>query len=241
MQSRASRSTVRISIAALSALTVVELVRLIHLYRSLEVNSRYWRRRASAPSQPGDFVYLALGDSVASGIGASRPQNGYVGLIALEVEKKTGRRVHVINVSVAGATTARVIREQLPQIRQLNPDLVTLDIGANDVNKKLPEDLFMRDFTTILDALPARKTIVADLPPFEHGPRQSTLISLNEAMHAQIAKHDFRLAPIFEITSATFRDMRTYGADLFHPSNRGHRNWYYAFASHLDAIIEDLT
>jgi lysophospholipase L1-like esterase len=61
----------------------------------------------------------------------------------------------VINVSVTGATTDNVIREQLPKIRRWRPDLVTLDIGANDVNKNLPEVDFMRDFATILDALPA--------------------------------------------------------------------------------------
>ena len=234
------RVSTRLAVAV-SSLVVVAFVRLIRLYLSVEGNRRYWENRACAPARPDDFVYLALGDSVANAIGASRPQNGYVGLIARDIELQTGRRVRVINVSVTGATSTSVIRDQLPRIQQLQPDLVTLDIGANDVNKRLPEDIFLRDFTTILDDLPAGKTIVADLPTFKHGPQQSTLVRLNAAMHEQVAAHDFRLALIFDVTSATIRDLRTYGADFFHPSNRGHRNWYHAFKPHLDLIVGDQT
>ena len=237
MLSSAFRNPSKILISTVSTLVVIEAVRLIRLYRSVEGNKRYWYQRASAPALPGDFIYLALGDSVANAIGASRPQNGYVGLIERNIHEKTGRNVHVINVSVTGATTDNVIREQLPKIRRWRPDLVTLDIGANDVNKNLPEVDFMRDFATILDALPAGKTIVADLPTFVRGPKQSTLMRLNAAMHAQIAAHHFEVAPIFEVTSATIHDWRTYGADFFHPSNKGHRNWYRAFEAHVDAIV----
>lgn len=221
-------------------LVVVQVGRLIHIYRSVGANKRYWERRASLPSQPDDFVYVALGDSVANGIGASRPQNGYVGLIARRIHEQTGRGVRVINVSVTGATTANVVLEQLPKIQGVQPDLVTLDIGANDVNKKLPEDVFLKDFTIILDALPERTTIVADLPTFKRGPKQSTLLRLNAEMRNHVEARRMRLAPIFDVTSDTIGDWRTYGADLFHPSNRGHRNWYRAFESQVDAILSSV-
>jgi lysophospholipase L1-like esterase len=220
-------------------LVVVQTVRLIRIYRSVRGYKKYWSQRASEPSQRGDFLYVALGDSVANGIGASRPDYGYVGLIARKIQETTGRGVQIINVSVTGATTADVVREQLPKIRHLHPDLVTLDIGANDVNKKMPEEDFLRDFSTILDALPAGKTIVADLPTFKRGPKQSTLLRLNAEIHERVAAHHLRIAPIFDVTSATIGDWRTYGADLFHPSNRGHRNWFHAFEEPLDSIIED--
>lgn len=221
-------------------LFVIAAVRLGRLFLSIKGNKRYWLKRASAPGQPGDFLYLALGDSVANGIGASNPLKGYVGLIAREVQSKTGRTVHVVNLSVTGATAADVIREQLPRLQQFRPDLVTLDVGANDVNRQIPEDTFLQNFTTILDALPADKTIVADLPTFERGPKQSTLLRLNTQIHELIASRNIKLAPIFDITSTTIHDWRTYGADFFHPSNRGHRNWCRAFEVHLDSILGDV-
>ncbi len=183
---------------------------------------------------------MALGDSVANGIGASQPHNGYVGLIAREIHEATGRGVHVINVSVTGATTADVVREQLPKIRHLQPDLVTLDIGANDVNRKIPEETFLRDFATILDSLPAGRTIVADLPTFKRGPKQSTLLRLNGEIHEGARARNLEVAHIFDVTAATIGDWRTYGADFFHPSDKGHRNWYHAFETPLASIIGNL-
>lgn len=226
-------------VSVLSTLFLVEAVRLIVLRRSVTGNKIYWAHRAAQPHVQDDFVYLALGDSVANGIGASSPQNGYVGLIARHIQEATGRNVHVINFSVTGATTADVLRDQLPKIQDLHPDLVTLDIGANDVNKKVPEDTFIKNFSSILESLPAGKTIVSDLPTFERGPKQSTLINLNEVIHSEIAAHNLRLAPIFDLTSATIHDWTTYGADFFHPSNKGHRNWYRAFETELDCVLND--
>ena len=219
------------------ATVVVGVVRLVRLFLSVKGNKSYWLERAASPVQPGDFIYVALGDSVANGIGATRPLKGYVGLLAEDIERRTGRRVHVVNVSVTGATAADVVRDQLPQIREYRADLVTLDVGANDVNKRVLESDFVRDLGTIMDALPSGKTIVADLPTFARGPKQSTLLRLNEEIYNQIAAHDFKLAPIFKLTSATIHDWRTYGADFFHPSNRGHRNWYRAFEPQLDSVI----
>lgn len=237
MNSSSDHGTAKKLVGAFLTLLLVESVRLVRLYRSVDGNKRYWQQRASAPTESGDFVYVALGDSVANAIGASSPQNGYVGLIARHIEESTGRKVHVVNVSVTGATTADVIREQLPKIRDMKPDLVTLDIGANDVNKAMPEDIFLRDFAAILSALPVGITIVADLPTFKRGPRQATLVRLNSSIHELVAADNFRLAPIFEITGSTIGDWRTYGADFFHPSDRGYRNWYRAFETHVDSVI----
>lgn len=223
--------------SVLSFLIVVEAVRLFLLFRSVKGNKRYWEQRASLPAKPGDFLYLALGDSVANGIGATRPQKGYVGLLAQHIATATGRDVRVINLSVTGALTTDVLREQVPQITGLDPDLVTLDIGANDLNKEVPDETFIKNFIAILDALPAEKTIVSDLPTFERGPKQSTLLRLNAEMHREIAAHNFVLAPIFDFTSATIHDWTTYAADFFHPSNKGHRNWYQAFQTGVDEVI----
>ena len=226
-------------IGVLSILLLIEAIRLIVLRRSVTGNKTYWAQRASQQPKPGAIIYLALGDSVANGIGASRPQNGYVGLIVHHIEEAARRPVHVINLSVTGATTADVLREQLPRIHGLHPDLVTLDVGANDINKKVPEETFIKNLNSILDALPAEKTIVSDLPTFARGPKQSTLVRLNATIHTDIAAHNMRLAPIFDFTTSTIHDWTTYGADFFHPSNKGHRNWFRAFETELDNVLND--
>ncbi len=92
--------------------------------------SKYW----SIPrGQNGGLVYLALGDSAAQGIGASQPDRGYVGLIADQIRMQTSRPVQVINVSKSGAKLADVIRDQLPLIAKYKADIITVDIGGNDI------------------------------------------------------------------------------------------------------------
>ena len=92
-------------------------------------------------------TYLALGDSVAAGIGASDPGGGgYVPVLAGLLEQRLGCDdgdspscpVTVRQLAVPGATTATLLRDQLPRALELleeQPDvrLVTLTVGGNDV------------------------------------------------------------------------------------------------------------
>lgn len=220
-------------------LIVIEAIRLVYLYRSVKGYKAYWEQQISKPVASGDFIYIALGDSVAQGIGASSPQKSYVGQIAKHIEMTTGRKVHIINVSVTGAIASEVIADQLPRIQGLKPDLVTLDIGANDINKKIPAIEFEKNFRTILAAIPTKKAIIADLPTFERGPKQETLIAINNKIHPIIAEYGFQLSPIYDFTSVTIHDWTTYAADFFHPSDKGYRNWYASFQTKLDGVINE--
>jgi lysophospholipase L1-like esterase len=107
---------------------------------------------AAAPPEPA--VYLALGDSVAAGVGAvPSAENGYVPVLheTLVAGRHCGQgtgvgcRLGLINLAQPGATTTTLISGQLPAAvdlltaRRTTPTpvddvrLVTLDIGGNDV------------------------------------------------------------------------------------------------------------
>ena len=105
----------------------------------------------AAPPPPA--TYLALGDSVAAGAGASRPGLGYVPLVAdaLSTARRCGDSGTLsclresVNLSVIGATTTTVIANQLPAattlLQQRNGNatpeddvrLITLTVGGNDL------------------------------------------------------------------------------------------------------------
>lgn len=96
-------------------------------------------------------AYLALGDSVAAGAGASRPAFAYVPLLATKLEQApdcadvVGCPVELIDLARGGATTLDVVRDVLPgavrELRQRNGNadpgddvrLITVTIGGNDV------------------------------------------------------------------------------------------------------------
>lgn len=105
---------------------------------------------AEEPSRP---MYIALGDSVAAGSGASIEQHQYVSWVDRWATSADCRddmpeacpRLELLNLSVGGATSDSLIANQLPvalaEIGARNYDadpgndvvLITVDIGGNDL------------------------------------------------------------------------------------------------------------
>jgi len=88
-------------LALVLALLGVWGVRLWQLRHQVDRDRDYW---AAPKGEPGGILYVALGDSVAQGIGASGPERGYVGLLAERLRIATGRPVLVVNLSRSGAS-----------------------------------------------------------------------------------------------------------------------------------------
>lgn len=86
-------------------------------------------------------TYLALGDSLAVGVGASRPaETGYVGLLFEQQSGAEPAAARLVNLAVSGETSSSMIRNgqlaaALEAIATADPPLtlVTLDIGGNDL------------------------------------------------------------------------------------------------------------
>jgi lysophospholipase L1-like esterase len=94
----------------------------------------------ATPAEAGG-LYLALGDSIAVGQGASDPATkGYVALVAEALRQQHGDSLEVMNLAVGGATTQDLIDEQLaPALEQLRTRsdvrALTITIGGNDLNE----------------------------------------------------------------------------------------------------------
>jgi len=130
-------------------------VGLASLYVKIPRYHKYWQKRAAHPVAQDALVYVALGDSTAQGIGATRPEKGYVGLIADALEQKHGRPVHVVNLSKSGAKLSDCLRDQLPKLTDIQADIITVGIGANDMSTWDPES-FRTDMDTLMTGLPKK-------------------------------------------------------------------------------------
>ena len=102
--------------------------------------------RVAAPAAPDGppATYVALGDSVAAGVGAPSRDRGYVGLLAEGLRERLGCPsgdgcpLQVEDLAISGATTTTVLSQQLPRAQQVlrdaaDPRLVTLTVGGNDL------------------------------------------------------------------------------------------------------------
>lgn len=212
-------------------------VALFRLYRQVSGYKTYWNNRAASMVESNSIYYVALGDSAAQGIGASSPDKGYVGLIAKSIQQQTNRPVHVINLSKTGATVQTAIQEQLPKLKQLrvpSDAIVTVEIGANDLIN-WDEEKFRRGMDQFMSELPPQ-TIISDMPYFGEGRYRKVegrAQSANKIIHELANKRKLKIAPLYKVTKSN-SSIFNITIDLFHPSNRGYRNWHEAFVQKLE-------
>jgi lysophospholipase L1-like esterase len=204
------------------------------LNETLPVHSKWWRDHAKVR---GELLYVALGDSAAQGIGASRPDHSYVGVLARLIRDTTARTVRVVNLSVSGATVGLAVQDQLPKLAKYRPDVMTVSIGANDIAKWDP-DAFERGLRTILDAVPPH-TLVADLPFFYFPQNERKVAVANEILRRLAAERGLTVVRLHHETRLRgFRRMFTHFAnDMFHPNDHGYRVWADAFRPALTASL----
>jgi lysophospholipase L1-like esterase len=91
-------------------------------------------RRAPAGRETVSWDYVALGDSLAAGVGAQR---GYVDRYAAHLRNDTGARVRVTNLGVSGQTSSELLvalRGDESMRRAIEgAEVVTFNIGINDL------------------------------------------------------------------------------------------------------------
>lgn len=222
-----------ITIIVLVIVVLVLLIKAVMLFASVERYAQYWTMQNTRTSQDKPVVYVALGDSAAQGIGASSPEKGYVGLVAERLAQQKSRPVHIINLSKSGAKIADVTKNQVPLLADLKPDIITLDIGGNDIQSFNTES-FTAQANELFAVLPA-KTLVADVPFF--GGRSRFLDSKSDekvvqanSILASIAKQrGMTLVPLYEQTKKYNQYPWSYAIDYFHPNNLGYQVWANVF------------
>src|SRR5262249_45261362 len=93
--------------------------------------------------------YVALGDSLTAGRGDLGPDGrpvGWAQRLAVLLTDRTGVNCALTNLAVDGATVGRVLADQLPQVRDIGPELVSATVGMNDIrNAEFRPDDFAAD------------------------------------------------------------------------------------------------
>ncbi|PVY97726.1 SGNH/GDSL hydrolase family protein [Actinomycetospora cinnamomea] len=200
-------------------------------------HAAYWRRRRRSP---GDVLLVALGDSLAQGLGALHPERSWAGRLADAVETREGVRVRVVNLGVVGATAADVRARQLPEVPDLGPGaLVALAVGTNDAAQDVAPEDYRRDLDAVCAALPAG-ALVADVPDLQRGEVRARGMRLAEVAREVVAVHP-ELVPV--ALEAATHGLRVWeaGPDLAHPNGRGYRRYGRAFVEAWERSREQRT
>jgi acyl-CoA thioesterase I len=195
------------------------------LGRSAEFAAWWAASNAEALAGTGP-LWVALGDSTAQGIGADRPDLGYVGQLHARLAME-GRQWRLVNLSRTGARVGDVLSDQFPRAIDLGPSLVTCAIGSNDILWRTPRAAFDVALDDLLEALPTG-AVIATLP---HGLGRRRTNAVNERIVATAAARGLRVADVGATTAPPYRGK--FASDGFHPNEVGYRSWTDAFVEAL--------
>lgn len=199
--------------------------------------SRYRNFWITKAKSDGEITYLALGDSTAQGIGASNPMKGYVGLITKDIEKRTGKSVRIINISKTGATLNDFLKYQAPIIKTLSPDIVTIEIGANDI-AGFDATKFRSLYKKVLKTLP-EGSYVSNMPLFNSRPgSRDKAVQASQIIEKEIPKFPDLNFVDLQTETRLHQSIFGFAPDLFHPNDLSYKNWANAFLKKIRPKIK---
>ena len=108
--------------------------------------------------------YLALGDSYTIGTGASDDAHAWPSIIARRLDAQ------LTNPAVNGYTTLDLIRHELPLLKKLKPELVTVLIGVNDLVQGRSADAYRGSLRTIYAAVESARVVAVSIPTWSYVP-----------------------------------------------------------------------
>lgn len=183
------------------------------------------------------FVYVAMGDSATAGIGASRPERSFPSVIHKYLKNRY-KKTHYHNLGKRRSPTRWVIDDQLDKAIDLQPDLVTISTGANDIRvKNLPwkfeEELhhLIRKLKTETNAV----VVINSIPNFTHTswvplilkPVVAVAIRRFNKIIEKVAREEGIIYVDLNPHTLLFAKMypEAMADDNFHPSDFGYALW----------------
>lgn len=203
-----------------------------------------WATRTGVPGAM-DITLAVLGDSIAFGQGAARPEERLTDRLVAGLAA-AGATVAARVLAVSGARSAD-LAAQVGRAEDEPPDVAVVVIGANDLMHFTPVDraaAALDDALRRLSALgaevvvaPAPDLSVVPLVPDRFRPVvREVSLRLRSAQAAAVRRHGAWLADPGHATSAAFAaNPSLFSADSFHPSSEG----YAVIAAALLPVVVD--
>lgn len=194
-------------------------------------------RGAQVTGKGPKLTYVILGDSTAVGQGTD-----YAHSYAYQTAKHLAEAhtVSLTNLGISGAKLEDVVARQLEQAVHVQPDIVLIGVGANDVTHFTSLSSMRSSFQKILDDLKQANSnvrIIATRSPAVDSVSRFPIVSkrilktrvsqTNEMFDAIISKNkNVTPAHIAEKTRGAFlADPSLTAEDNFHPNARGYALW----------------
>ena len=189
-----------------------------------------------------EIKYIAAGDSLAFGTGASGPEN----TLAYKIAELLGTNKKVIyrNIAEEGAKTEDIITDQLEEMVSFDPDVILITVGGNDaMHLRQPEDV-TANYKTIISTLEERtegKIYISNIPNFKEADifpiwYREIIDERYLDTNAEILKLENERVKIIDAYT-TWDDVKdsdsVFAIDNLHPNDYGYDFWVKAFSAKM--------
>ena len=209
--------------------------------------ARGMRGSLAIPQLPESAVrYVALGDSYTIGTSVSAEESWPSQLVARLPELEL-----VANLAVNGHTSTDLITDELPQLERLQPELVSVLIGVNDVVRGVPDLAYAGNVAVILEELltrlPPSRIVCVATPDYTRTPRgadygdpiqqSDAIVRFNAILREASEQRRIAFVPeIFEISQQASEDEQLVASDGLHPSATQYARWVES----IEPVVREL-
>jgi lysophospholipase L1-like esterase len=180
--------------------------------------------------QAGYSRFVAIGDSQTEGLWDGDETTGLLGFAdRLAVMLDTlYPGLQYANLAVRGKKLGDVLTEQVPQALAMEPDLITVCVGMNDViqpGRQFPRALAELDYVYAALARSGATVVTTTFPNVAQFLPFGRIVSkrlarINNAITVASGRYGFKLIDLYN--AASMRDWDTWSFDRVHASPKGH-------------------
>jgi lysophospholipase L1-like esterase len=209
----------------------------IGYHRLPDPNSQLVYVLGESDNQQKPFAYVALGDSLTAGVGASDYTKTYGYSLTQSLHKKY-RYVAFTDLGQPGAKSRDVLDNQVTRAIADSPDLITVLVGTNDVLNHVDLKVFEKNLIEIVYPLIHKthaKVIMMNIPYLGSNslvyPPYNMLLDWRVGQYNQVIekvaqKYSLELVDLYTPSKKAFAaDQSMYSVDQFHPSDKGYILW----------------
>lgn len=173
--------------------------------------------------------YVALGDSFTEGLNDPGADGAFAGWADRLAGLLSGDRppggFQYANLAVRGRLLDQIMAEQVPEVRRIQPDLVTFCAGGNDILRpgSDPDEVAERFEAAVAQLVDAAGTVLIctgfdtrGVPLFKH--LRGKIATYNGHMRAVADRHGCKVADLWSLRAV--QDRRAWSEDRLHLSPR---------------------
>ncbi len=183
--------------------------------------------------------YLPLGDSYTICTG-TKAQEAWPTLLTKHLNDASVKTTLLDNPARNGFSTQNLIDKELPLLKKLKPNFVTLLVGVNDWVREVPTAIFEKNLKYIIDEvqlqLPDKtKLLLITIPDFGVTPQgkgygsdrniSKGILEFNTIIIAEGKKRNLQVVDIFELSKKMKDDATLVANDGLHPSAKEYAEW----------------